>query len=381
MGAFFSNNILDKGLGKIPGNTGKTIRDAFSSGTKFLNAFDYRGLMYPLDLDSFASGQNHMIVFHIWKRDLASQSLAFHEKTDIRNDGALSLKNVKEQYQKIAGSGSKISSFMSNLAIGGRNVASKYLPNAANDLKTDIAEVLERSSSATTLIKETIAIHMPTLYTDSYSAYWNPNNLAVKNWLTTGSFADFAKQVFGSIADASVSMMNDWFDKNVGNDLETLISAGLGVVKNPWQEQLFQHMNFRNFNFDFHFRPRNEKEAENVYNIIQAFRWHMHPEVSKDFSSRYLIYPDEFSIEFYASGKLNRYLSQIGMCVLTDMNVNYSDSGVYSTHRVNARGASATTISLSLKFTEVELLTRNRIDTLTDAYDKDNNYVDVRRKY
>lgn len=377
MSSFFNGNVIDKGLGKIPGNTGKTIRDAFSSGTKFLNAYDYRGLMYPLDLDSFASGQNHMMVFHIWKRDLASQNLAFHEKTSVRNDAAISLKNVKDQFDKM-----KVGSFVNELSIKGREFASKYLSNSVNNSISDISDIIQRSSSATTLIKETIAIHMPTIFTDAYAAYWNPKNLVVKNWLTMGpSITDFAKQVVGSVADASIAMMNDWFDRNTGNDLETLLSAGLGVVKNPWQEQLFQHMDFRTFNFDFHFRPRNEREAENVNNIISTFRWHMHPEVSKDFSQRYLIYPDEFSIEFYASGKLNRYLSQIGMCVLTNMSVNYSDAGVYSTHRTNARGAMPTTVSLSLQFTEVELLTRNRIDTLTDAYDKDNNYVDVRRKY
>ena len=56
----------------------------------------------------------------------------------------------------------------------------------------------------------------------------------------------------------------------------------------------------------------------------------MHPEF-KDASNFIYIYPSEFDIEYCFGEGQNQKIHRISSCVLTEMNVNYSPNGVFST--------------------------------------------------
>lgn len=143
---------------------------------------------------------------------------------------------------------------------------------------------------------------------------------------------------------------------NTNNRVQNMMESGTKRVANPFREVLFKSVGFRKFQFVYRFMPKSANESKNVKDIIETFKFHMHPEMVA--SGLYYIYPSEFDIVYYFKGEENKWLNKISTCALTDMTVDYGgSSGQYSTF---ADGA-ATEINLTLTFNELETLTKERI--------------------
>jgi hypothetical protein len=140
----------------------------------------------------------------------------------------------------------------------------------------------------------------------------------------------------------------------------------MGEVENPNSEQLFESMKHRSFSFSFLLAPKSSGEASNVLNIINTFKYHMHPELT---SQNYLILPSEFEIEFYSStaGVPNRHIGRISTCALTGVTVNYTPNGVWSSFGLDEKDSDwsgmAPMIQLQLEFAELDLLTKDRLES------------------
>jgi hypothetical protein len=126
---------------------------------------------------------------------------------------------------------------------------------------------------------------------------------------------------------------------------------------NPRKEQIFKGVDYRRFTFDYQFAPRDAAEAQAALNIIWLFKYHMHPEF-KDANNFVYVYPSEFDIEYYIGERQNTSLNKISSCVLTEMNVNYSPNGVFTTFP----DGTPTQINVTLNFVELETLTKERIE-------------------
>lgn len=133
-----------------------------------------------------------------------------------------------------------------------------------------------------------------------------------------------------------------------------IIGSAAKIATNPFTAVTFETINQRTFNFSYTFLPRSEKEVTQVKNIIDLFKFHMHPELSP--GSMFYIYPSEFDIVYYYKGKENEFVNKISTCALTDMDVKYG--GEYFSTFVNGAPAE---ISMTLSFKELELLTKERI--------------------
>jgi hypothetical protein len=133
-------------------------------------------------------------------------------------------------------------------------------------------------------------------------------------------------------------------------------SVASGLAANPKKEQVFKGVNFRTFSFDYKFFPRNWNEAQNIRNIIAQFKYHMHPEF-KDNNNFVYIYPSEFDIFYYQDGEENLNLHRHTSCVLTDMSINYTPNGMFSTFP----DGSPTQIDVTLTFRELALLTKDKV--------------------
>ena len=139
-------------------------------------------------------------------------------------------------------------------------------------------------------------------------------------------------------------------------------SAGLGdiaqlsakVKTNPFREVFFEGVDYRQFNFRYKFMPKDKAESQAVYNIIQTFKEHMHPELSK--GGYFYIYPSEFEIVYYYKNQENPYFNRITQCALTDMVVDYGGEQFAS-----FADGSPTEINMTLSFRELELLTKDSI--------------------
>lgn len=146
-------------------------------------------------------------------------------------------------------------------------------------------------------------------------------------------------------------------DVGITGELGASIDLASGKVANPYKEQLFSNMGFRQFAFNYKFNPRNKQEYDNVQKIIQLFKYHMHPEVSPN--RLFLEYPSEFEIEYHYNGRENKNVSKISTCALTDVKITYGNQDAFTTIK-DMNGAPAE-INMQLAFTELETLTNERI--------------------
>ena len=152
-------------------------------------------------------------------------------------------------------------------------------------------------------------------------------------------------------------------------DVKALASIGTGTAMNPFREQVFKSVDPRTFDFNYKFVPRSLSESRNVWEIIEEFKFHMHPELAG--GGLFYIYPSTFNIEYYFSGDVNRTVHRISTCVLQNMSVDYGGQQFGSL--VPAKGLEGSDpkkritsypaeINMKLRFVELETLTKERIN-------------------
>ena len=143
-----------------------------------------------------------------------------------------------------------------------------------------------------------------------------------------------------------------------------LLSRIGGGILNPNTELLFQGPQLRPFNFTFRLSPRNDKEANQVRNIIRFFKENM--SVQNTESSIFLKAPNVFKIN-YLSGRNNKdhpSLNRIKICALQSFNVDYTPDGSYMTF--NDESLTMTSYNLTLQFQELEPVTAKDYTSLNN---------------
>ena len=129
----------------------------------------------------------------------------------------------------------------------------------------------------------------------------------------------------------------------------------LGKIRNPYREQIFKQVEFRELAFSYKFLPESIAEATTVMQIIRNLKQHMLP--TFDPQGYYLIYPSEFSLEYMYNSAPNIHVNKILDCVLTNMNVTYGE-GDFTTFRETHGMPSE--IIMTLTFKEIVTLTSNQ---------------------
>ena len=168
----------------------------------------------------------------------------------------------------------------------------------------------------------------------------------------TDSTKDFAGE---SVKAAIINAMQIPAAIATNLDPKSLVSLGTGMALNPFREQVFQNVETRTFAFDYKFLPRNADETKAAHKIIEMFKFHMHPELSK--GGMFYIYPSTFDIQYFFKGKENPHVNKISECVLSAMKVDYGTQSQMSSFA----DGSPTEINMSLTFVELEVLTKERI--------------------
>ena len=144
--------------------------------------------------------------------------------------------------------------------------------------------------------------------------------------------------------------------------LPTLAALG-GTPMNPRVEVIFSNTAQRQFTFEFLFAPSSPDESVALENIIRTLRFHAAPEVGADsFNAFFFIPPSEFDITFYRvpqSGGIeeNTHIPRINTCVLQNIEVSYSPSGIYSTFS----NGHPVAVRLTLMFKETEIAHKLRV--------------------
>ena len=204
-----------------------------------------------------------------------------------------------------------------------------------------------------------------------------PNELSFTDNVeyVTESTGDVGRILEGILGGDSKSRMKDAVQLGLLKKLDSLASnfvdgldqsirARFGFAQNPREEGLFKNTTLKNFDMKFTFSPRNKTEVEIVYNIIEVFRFHMMPELSK--SSFVLFSPAEFEIDFlYADYSdpvkieflENTSLPKLGRCFLKSVTVDYSPN----VKSAFLKDGTAAEISLNLTFMQAAHLNRQMI--------------------
>lgn len=144
-----------------------------------------------------------------------------------------------------------------------------------------------------------------------------------------------------------------------GNGIEQVMLASAGYAKNPQVEVLFNSISNREFMFTFIFTPQSQDEANMVLDIIKAFKFHSVPElVDGAGGGRYFVPPSEFDIQYYFDGKPNKALHKFSSCVLTSIDVDYSNGSSFATYDDGV----PVQIQMTLNFMEVEILHKKLVE-------------------
>lgn len=259
-------------------------------------------------------------------------------------------------------------------------------------------------------------LYMPQSISIAYGANYNPVALGVlgveaAKQIGSTSSEEIAQSLqnaaqsatpealFGTIA-SGINAANGIVGISGSASAGSISAVGQGLVFNPFQEQVFEGVSFREHNFSFKLVARNSKEAEEIGNIIKFFKKGMLPSydsgpstgpgalggggstastAGSTASARYLKVPNRFDIQFKrlnsTSTDLNGQLSanfgvtssaledinglyKFKPCVLTSVNVGYTPDGQY----VSTDTGNVPAIQLDLRFAEIAIVTRDDID-------------------
>lgn len=136
-----------------------------------------------------------------------------------------------------------------------------------------------------------------------------------------------------------------------------IVPALLGHPINPGVEVLYRSTSLRRFEYSFLMAPSSEKESIALKSIVKKLRRFAAPKQNE--TVKFLFdTPAEWTIEFYYKGQINQSIPKVRRCVLTDININYSPQGEWSTFK-NGHPVSCL---LALGFSEMEIITRQHVD-------------------
>jgi len=247
----------------------------------------------------------------------------------------------------------------------------------------------------TQLTSEAIALYMPdTVNFDSSANYTDVKpgeSLLGQAMVAAPSLVDAVRR------GDTRGLMNAAKNSGLGSMLAQKAAEGVGIdqsvarlgaylatggVVNPMIELMYTAPDFRNFQFEFMFYPRSEREALEVQKIIERFRFHQAPELMGGISNQtgLLIPPSEFDIKFFYAGRQNPNIPPIATCVLKSIQVNYAPRGFAAYESVGENIASLgrtgmpVAIQMTLQFQETTYITK---EDFNDARGYSSTKVDV----
>ena len=179
-----------------------------------------------------------------------------------------------------------------------------------------------------------------------------------------GSFLDKIKNLdISEFKGVGQAMLRGALEAVGGDAIRVAQQKGSGMAKNPQLELAFESVPFRTFEYQYTFAPKNRKELDNVHKIIQLFRFHMLPELALGNTGSEAMYnlPSQFEIRYMYKEKENVYIPKISKCALNSCDINYTPHERFTTFKGDSKGASPNIMTMTLSFTEMEVMTKNTV--------------------
>lgn len=231
---------------------------------------------------------------------------------------------------------------------------------------------MKRRSS--TKLVQSIALYMPPQVSVSYEAKYADQEIgvmaeagaeALKN-LMAANFSGAAKNVGDGVVQGAKNLGLKALDE-VAPGAKAIVALERGKIITPRMELMFEGLGRRNFEFTFLMIPKSAAEAQKIRQIVNLFKKHMSSDIgTENFGGsknvRELNIPDVFDIKYMYREKENTFLNKIGTSYLTGMDVSYGGDR-YTAYEPDATGSPPPQrTSITLKFSEIEIMYRNRIE-------------------
>jgi len=315
------------------------------------NPLGFASIQFPRDLGN--SEQGHYMIFYV-------VSSKHSEITDNKFHNTLGVSSVDtDDY-------------------GGSSYNIQKLRTSRNGDTMKIGKGTRNSVNSRKPVHNTVttavALYMPPAIKASYSVVNGPTELgmaglAAKTFAETTSASGTQDQIEAFLKGAGGFALEAAKKTGVGlgeaiglGDISGAITKISGFAENPFSEVVFEKVNHRQFNYTFNLQARNKDEVEDIDKICKLFKFHMHPELQTDIGGgRYFKVPSEFEIHYAYQGQINNYLNKISRCVLTNVTVDYGGEQFSTFRQFDDQGAAPVNVSLTLSFTETEIMTKEMI--------------------
>ena len=137
--------------------------------------------------------------------------------------------------------------------------------------------------------------------------------------------------VIGSTARNAKKILGEFVALAGEGDPVRFLAKRAGVAVNPRSEAFYNSPQPRSFSFSFDFWPRSMEEAEAVDKIIAIFKYNSAPGFKAGTLGSVFTTPNYWKISYMFNSTENKALNMIGACYCTDVDVDYSPDGQWTT--------------------------------------------------
>jgi len=379
-----ATRAITNGLQKVAGNllgglTGGSSNPASAAAAiNKKNKYTTENLTYPLNVDD-PSGSGHYIIFRInvqekaqLKAQAAKTSMKQFEmrlKAELAADDK-KYENQSEDKDVYFGRRKKIKTdLLATMGIVGYDKTKSKPESSGNGKSTKLTGPqgsIALKNKTTKRIKTAIALYMPPSINVGYAANYGETEIGAAAEATAaaiksamgGDYRNMGKSLIGGVESLIRTAATTALD-TVAPGAKALIALERGRVVTPRMELMFQSMGRRSFSYEFNFIPKSEAESKVVEKIVKEFKMQM----AADFMGggivgvREMNIPSTFDIEYMYKTAQNTHLNKIGTCVLDSVDVSYGGDKF-----VAYAGGAPQSTKISLKFTEMEIITKSRVE-------------------
>jgi len=391
--------LLGKNLRRVAGNVGAVIRgdiggpDSSTSAPINRTKQSTKMLSFPIDVgaDPGIGNNGHYVMFFI--NEQQDLKLSFGDERE-KPEGAMNMAKALQQkgipaVQKIFDSklGSFVQKAIPNLL--SNNILSGFTDIIGN-LKTDVTGRIKHNPiirdtriedkkasigierAPTTRLDTAISMYMPASVSVSYGADYvdTPIGVGTSELSKAGNVdlqSDAGRETIKSgLKNVGAAVKREGIDslgKIPGlSGIREVAEMRDGVIFADRMELAFKGIGKRQFSFDFKMMPRSQAEADEIRDIIYAFKFNMMPEYVGTTKGNQMKVPNTFDIQYMYQNAENNYLNKISKCFLKDMTVTYGGDR-YKTFDQSSTDAGAPPVetSIKLEFREIEMISRERI--------------------
>lgn len=211
-----------------------------------------------------------------------------------------------------------------------------------------------------------IDLFMPSQIQTSYSSDWSVSELGFVGALIDAgtSLGDMSWSNAERIWEIAKNQMTETAKSTLAGTVQALtplktkdaLKMYTSTVANPYMEVIFNGVSNRTFSFTFKMIPKNQSEQYMIKKIVDEFVFHRAPEIKYEQQNNFMVFPSEVDIKFIHRTTENPWLFKISSCAITNVTVNHSPEGNYSSHPDGSPFATEMTVS----FIELENLTKER---------------------